>query len=329
MILAALLLATIEVGPERPVSSLSDAANMVSDGDTVLVDSGIYTKGAIWRGHRLIIRAAPRSAKDTVIVREGTVEDKALFVVKGDDVTIWGLRFESAVVPDGNGAGIRAEGRNLSVGNSSFERNEMGILAAGPHDRNRLVISNSRFSDTFSRKPGAIGHHLYVGTSIEGLLVHDSHFMRANSGHAIKSRARNSVIVDNDIDDTQGSASYLIDLPEGGSATIRGNRLVKGREASECCVAIAYGFEMRQGKEFQNPPGAAIVTDNIFVNETSRPASLLVNRSTPRAKANVYNNHIAAATAERPQAWLSLVGFGVAVLGLLAWLIRQSLIRPR
>ena len=55
---------------------------------------------------------------------------KAIFITLGSDITIRNLTFARARVPDRNGAGIRAEGRNLTVEHSRFIDNENGILAA-------------------------------------------------------------------------------------------------------------------------------------------------------------------------------------------------------
>jgi hypothetical protein len=62
----------------------------------------------------------------------------------GSDVKIDGFAFTGAVVPDGNGAGIRYEGGSLTITNSHFHGNQNGILgAADPNGT--ITISQSEF----------------------------------------------------------------------------------------------------------------------------------------------------------------------------------------
>ena len=63
-------------------------------------------------------------------MRDRACAGKAIWVIAGDDVTVENITFSGARVPDQNGAGIRAEGKNLTVRSSRFYDNENGILAA-------------------------------------------------------------------------------------------------------------------------------------------------------------------------------------------------------
>ena len=64
-----------------------------------------------------------------VVLTDKTCQGKALFVIHAADVTVRNITFQRARVPDGNGAGIRAEGINLTLENDKFLNNEEGILA--------------------------------------------------------------------------------------------------------------------------------------------------------------------------------------------------------
>jgi hypothetical protein len=286
--------ATLSVGAGKTYATLAAAAAKANPGDTIVVSPGVYTSGAIWSDSGLTIRAATGAAPGSVIVRGGTVGGKALFVTKGDNITVQGIRFEGARVADGNGAGIRSEGRNLTVINAEFVGNEMGILATGTTNGNTLTVRGSRFDNTKSKRTGSIGHALYVGNTIDGLVVESSTFTRSFVGHYIKSRARTATITDNRIDDTNGTASYLIDLSEGGGATIASNVLVKGAKASNCCTAIAYGFEMKKGATFQNPAAPVRVTGNSFTNLRASNVTFFANRSTPANPVSLSGNTMTA-----------------------------------
>ena len=77
-------------------------------------------------------------------------------------VTIRGITFTGARVPDHNGAGIRAEGRNLTVENSRFIDNEEGLLA-GVFTVSTITIRNSYFKGNGLCTGSGCAHGVYVG----------------------------------------------------------------------------------------------------------------------------------------------------------------------
>ena len=285
--------ATLEVGSGKRYTSLSAAASAAASGDTVIVYPGTYS-GATWYDSNLTIRRATGTSAGSVVVTGKAVGDKGLFLVKGSNVTIDGLRFVGARSTAGNGAGIRQEGLNLTVRNSSFYNNEMGILATPyPTKGGSLTIANSSFDYHKSRVSGHIGHSVY-GNSLDRMTVTGSKFTRNFVGHYVKSRAGTTVVTGNTIDDTNGSASFLIDLPEGGGATVANNILVKGASASNCCITIAYGFEMYKGRSYQNSPGTVSIRDNRFTNKRASTVTFATNKSTPVNQLVLYGNKLTA-----------------------------------
>ena len=283
--------ATLTVGGNGGYTTLAAASRDAEAGDTIVLAPGIY-EGARFHADGLTIRAAESALPGSVVVSGDAVAGKALFVVAGDDVTVTGLTFEGARAPDGNGAGIRAEGRNLTVTDARFVGNEMGILANSV-DGSVLTVRRSRFTGTASRAPDRVGHAIYAN-GIARLVVTGSTFEHGARGHYIKSRAHDTRITGNRIDDTKGSASYLIDLPEGGGATISDNLLVKGPNPDNCCTAIAYGFEMRKGGSYANPPGPVRVGGNRFVNRAPGTVTFFANRSAPANAASLADNDLIA-----------------------------------
>lgn len=273
--------ATLEVGEGKAFATIQAAANAANPGDTIDIFPGTYTSGATFTDGNLLIRIAPGEKRWSAKIK-GPVSGKAIFVIKGRNVTVDGLRFDSAIVPDGNGAGIRQEGANLTVRNCYFYANEMGILATpvagseGP-----LTVTGSTFTYTRSRKAGSLGHGLYAVGGVTRLTVSRSTFNRGTAGHYIKSRAAENIITKNTINDSRGQASYLIDLSEGGSATITDNIMTKGAEAQNCCVAIAYGAEMYKGPSYQNPPGPVLIQNNRFTNQRASTVYFVNNTSSP------------------------------------------------
>ena len=109
----------LQVGPGLAYATPSAAARIARAGDTIRIAPGLYHDCAVWRANDLLIEGAGPG----VVLRGKTCQGKAIFVITGDRVTVRGIRFEQARVPDGNGAGIRASGRDLSVIDDQFINN--------------------------------------------------------------------------------------------------------------------------------------------------------------------------------------------------------------
>lgn len=263
--------ATIEVGAGKKYRTLAAAAAAARNGDTVIIYPGLYTAGAVWRDSNLTIRQ-PRGTPPGKAIIRGAVIGKGIFVTQGANITVDGLRFEYAKVSSANGAGIRAEGKNLTVRNSYFYKNQTGILAT-PSSRVRgtLRVENSTFNGNGTKTGQA--HSLYAN-HLDKVIVTGSKFSAGSVGHYIKSRAYSTEVTGNVIDDSYGKASYLIDLPWGGAAKIANNILIKGANASNCCTAIALGFEGSK-----NPIGPISVTGNRFTNKRASTVSFVNNRT--------------------------------------------------
>ena len=79
---------------------------------------------------------------------------------------------------------------------------------------------------------------------LELLRVERSRFLGTREGHHVKSRAFRTEVLGCDIEDgPEGTASYLIDVPNGGAVLLRGNRLSKGPRSDNRSTAISIGAE--------------------------------------------------------------------------------------
>jgi hypothetical protein len=229
--------ARLDVGPHQQLKSPSAAAAVARPGDTVLIAPGQYFDCAVWTADRLTIAGTGPG----VVMTDKTCEGKALFVVRGNDVTVRDITFTRARVPDGNGAGIRAEGRNLTVENSRFINNEDGILA-GDNPGSTITIANSEFDDD-GKCESACAHGIYVG-QVALLRISGSKFYATKMGHSVKSRALRTELRDNNIaDGPDGTSSYLVDISNGGSLVMENNTLEKGPKSSNHSAAIVIGAE--------------------------------------------------------------------------------------
>jgi len=170
-----------------------------------------------------------------------SAEGKAIWVVKGDHVVVEGITFRHARVADLNGAGIRNEGGTLIVRDSTFKDNEMGILTRNGAPQ-VLIVEASRFINNGRAGAGGgrQGHAIYAGI-ISELVVVGSSFEGIRIGHHVKSRAaRTTVTCNRFVDGAHGTASYAIDIANGGDVTIAGNVFHKGRYADNPHT-IAFG----------------------------------------------------------------------------------------
>jgi hypothetical protein len=144
-------------------------------------------------------------------------------------------------VSDHKGAGIRAEGSNLTVQDSRFIDDEEGILA-GSNPRGTIRVIGSEFRGN-GNCAAARAHGIYV-SAIELPDVEDSHFTDTHEGHHIMSRALRTVLCGNDISDgPTGNSSYLVDVPNGGDLLMEHNTLSKGPHTYNESTAVSIGAE--------------------------------------------------------------------------------------
>jgi hypothetical protein len=266
---------TWHVGPGRALPAPSAAAAVAGDGDTVLIDAGTYAGDvATWTQDDLTLRGVGGLAH--LRAAGASAQGKAIWVVAGDRTTVDRIEFSGASVPDGNGAGIRQEGSDLTVTRSSFHHNENGILTTDD-PRSDVVVRRSRF---FRNGAGdGYTHNLYVG-AVRSLSVSGSLLAGADVGHELKSRAARNLIVGNRITDRGATASYSIDLPNGGRTLVAGNVIVQGPR-SENPTLVSYGAEGLVGSR------VLWVVHNTFVNR--RDSGTFVHAE-PGTRARLRNN---------------------------------------
>jgi hypothetical protein len=251
--------ATLRVGPAQVLRQPSDAAAIAHDGDTVTIEAGQYFDCAIWTANNLTIAGDGQG----VVLTDRACEGKASFVTRGRGITVRDITFTRIRVPDRNGAGIRAEGRDLTVERARFVDNEIGILAADA-DGSSLVIRDCDF--------GSNGKVDILVGNIALLQVERSRMSNGKTGPAITSAAARTELVGNRIEarfNPQTEIPYLVGDTSGGSLAMQDNE-----------IALMAGVPLL-GAVLVAPPGlwptaaAVSLRGTVFANHTGLPAILL------------------------------------------------------
>jgi hypothetical protein len=264
------------VGPNQGYSAPSKAARAARPGDTIKIAPGTYYDCAVWTANNITIEGTGPG----VVLTDTTCQGKAIFVIHANDVMVSNITFQRARVPDENGAGIRAEGTNLTLDNDRFLDNEEGVLA-GNNLKSSIIIRNSEFRHNGSCRRSC-AHGVYVG-QIALLRIEHSRFFDTQVAHHIKSRAARSELIDNHIEDgPEGTASFEVDIPNGGAVVMSGNVLEKGPKNQNHTAAIMIGEE-----GVTQPTSELLFKDNVFTNDgpptafvkniTATPAQLIGN----------------------------------------------------
>ena len=119
---------TLDVGRDHRFKLPSEAVAAARDGDTIEIYPGQYFDCAIVRQSNIIIQGKGAG----VVMTDTTCGGKAILVTAGDNITIRNLTLQRARGPYRNGAGVRAEGGDLTVENSRFvDNSDVGFISGG------------------------------------------------------------------------------------------------------------------------------------------------------------------------------------------------------
>ena len=261
---------TLEVGPGKPYKLPSAAIRDARDGDRVLIAAGEYADCAVVTASNLIIEGAGQNA--STVLADRICAGKGILVTQGANITIRNLTLSRARSPEHNGAGIRAEGRNLTIDRVRFVSNENGILAAPVHDGTLLVRQSEFFRNGSCEGPCA--HGIYAN-DLALVRIEASRFIGTQHAHHIKSRAQRTEVLGCDISDgPDGTASYAIDLPNGGALVVRNSTLEKGPMSENHDAMIMIGAE-----DITQPAGEITIVNNRARNDGNFQTAFVENRT--------------------------------------------------
>jgi hypothetical protein len=254
----------LEVGPGKPYTTIASAVAASIDNDTIQVQPGTYTNDfPPTITTNIVIEGFGGMA--TLVGTEDIPNQKAFFVIDAN-VSLINIEVSGAIVSDSSGANaaaVRFETGSLAMAGCWFHDNQEGIL--GNPQAGTVTIDNSEFarngvSDPALTQGYGYTHNLYLG--VASLTVTNSYFFAANVGHEFKSRSL-STTIENCVfaDGAAGTASYTIDLPNGGNAIVANNLLEKGPNAQNSPMITA-------GEEGSLHPSTSLtVSGNVFLND--------------------------------------------------------------
>jgi hypothetical protein len=259
---------TLTVGRERAFETIAAAVAASHDGDTVEVEAGNYNNDFAEIGKKITLTAVGGFAH---LRASGDIPNRKAILITDTDVTINGFYFSGAQVSandGGNGAGIRYQAGNLVVNGCYFADNQDGILGVGDGTGTVTVKKSEFYRNGAPTGPSAgLTHNLYLG-GLARLEVSDSYFHGAQVGHEFKSRARQTIIRNSRfVDGPTGTASYSIDLPNGGDVTITDSQIEQGPLSQNPAMI---GF----GEESNIHPGSKLtIQGSVIVNDLKNPSA--------------------------------------------------------
>ena len=272
---ATAMAATIEVGPTRPISSPAAAVATAVEGDTIAIDEGEYFECLRPRTDGLTIEGRGTGA----VFTDTTCDGKAIIVAQSDRLTLRNLTLQRARVADGNGAGIRAEGKRLAIDHLRFINNQAGLIA-GNTPAADITITDTSFTDTGRCEADRCTGAIIAGT-IRRLRLERTEITGVAGAHAITSSAAATQIIDSRIEDTpQSGAAFQLLIPSGGSLLLEGTTLRKSPRAATLRAAILLDGTIT---------GPVTLRRNRYLNDTGHPVPFVLDWSstTPRLEDNI------------------------------------------
>jgi hypothetical protein len=292
-------MATLTVGPGEEYSTLSAAVAVSQNGDVIQVQAGTYTNDF------------PASITDNITIEgvgglasfvatEAPPNEKGILVIgtalSSPTVTLDDLEFSGAAISEaegGNAAGVRYQAGNLTINDSFFHDNQDGLLA-NADATGSITITNTEFANNGTTN--GLTHNIYIG-AVGTFDITGSYITAANTGSEIQSRALVNNITDNRIVDGQtATASYSINLPNGGVDNVSGNSIEKGPNSPNDAFINFGGASAANGGTYSD--SSLTVSDNTIVNDKHINAvRAVVNSST--VTVNFTDNSVYGLTASQ------------------------------
>lgn len=243
------------------------AANQMGGNADIRLDGGTYYDdgGAITADNVTVEGTGPIS----IIERDTSFGSSAGIASSGHNVLLKNLALYCQSTSTFIGAGIRYGGGTLTLDGVEVSDFATGLLADGD-PTGSITVRNSDFRYNGG---GVTGLHAQIDVGdVASFLLTNSFVHGPNGATGVRSRAENSVIVGNVIDDNYYNGGYAIDLPSGGNAVIDGNSM-------QHVDWGGYGTVLSYGEKGMPHSGRAVEFKNnlVFNGDPTDPAQLWSN----------------------------------------------------
>jgi len=301
---SALLFAGVrKVGPHEKYHMPCQAITSAHNGDTIEIDAdGNYAGDrCVITANDLTIRGVNGRPRLSPQPNGWALNGKGLWNVDGKNTTIENIEISGVRQPS-NGAAIRMEGQGLTLRNCFFHNNNDGILTNGDNIGD-IVIDHCEFAD--NGVGDGLTHNIYINKA-DSFTLENSYSHDAKEGHLVKSRARVNYILNNVLDDGEGTASYEIDIPVGGTTYIVGN-VIHQRASGRNPTIITYGEESKYSWGTLNPGTDLHIVNNTIIND--KPGLVCIVNVSPKVTTPVVfaNNILEGAEPKGYQTWSAVV----------------------
>lgn len=223
-----------------------DASDAAVDGDTIIMEPGVYSESILLRAHRLTLICPTGKAVFSV----GGVAykwDKAIILVNGNDNVLSGIEIYGAG-PNESGGAVVVNGSGLTINNSYFHDNETnGVLNGGSFPVSDIVLNNTKIARCGDGS--GLSHNIYVGR-MRSLVLNNIISNDPKIGHNVKSRAARTVI--NGGTFVQGRGSRFLDTPVGGEVEVGGATLYRDSTLGDNRDVLGYGLEVPASEYISN-----------------------------------------------------------------------------
>ncbi|NCU04561.1 MAG: nitrous oxide reductase family maturation protein NosD [Chitinophagaceae bacterium] len=151
---------TLRVGPSQSLRSLKQALQQAADGDTILVDAGLYKEGQLTINKKVVLRGINFPVFDGERKYE-------IFTIRANDVLVEGFVFRNSGRSSYNDiAAVRiADSRRVTIRNNKFENSFFGIYSQ--HATACTISNNDLRSDAKDEISSGNGIHCWKSDSMQ------------------------------------------------------------------------------------------------------------------------------------------------------------------
>lgn len=208
---------TVDVGTGKTFTSMSQAMSTLANGDTILVDGEVKDEASTTAVSATVTVDGKNQGKLNWTKGYNAVmaQSQGLLATQaGVGLTVKNLEMCGAIVPDDNGAAIRAnfDGTKLVVDNCFIHDCQNGILGEMPE----IQITNSKFDNNGTGNC----HGIYVQERNKSVTIDNCVFTKSNFGSLIKSRSDKLTVTKTLAASLEPDKAYCVDMCNGGNNTI-------------------------------------------------------------------------------------------------------------